>query len=201
MYTDCAVKTDLVFVLDSSGSVGETNYELVINFVANFTMDMNIGRSENQVGVIIFGNEARVVINLKQYRRRNNLIYAIRNEIPYLRGTTNTPDALCKLVLLVEEEARDNALHIAILLTDGKPTAFLNPCNYTSTKAAGDKIRNMSNILIYAIGVTNDINDDELDAIATKSEFVSHLESFNEPDLESVRDELTYRICYTGKYM
>ena len=199
MYTDCAVKTDLVFVLDSSGSVGETNYESVKNFVAQFTMDMNIGRSENRVGVIIFGNEARVVINLEQYRRRNDLIYAIRS-IPYLRGTTNTPDALCKLVLLVEE-ARDDALHIAVLLTDGKPTAFLNPCNYTSTKAAGDKIRNMSNILIYAIGVTNNINDDELDAIATKSEFVSHLESFNEPDLESVRNELTYRICYTGKYM
>ena len=199
MYTDCPVKTDLIFVLDSSGSVGETNYRRVINFVAEFTMKMSIGRSENRVGVIIFGNEARVVINLGRYHKKNILIHTINNSIPYLRGSTNTPDALCKLVSLVEAEARENALHIAVLLTDGKPTAFINPCNYTSTKAAGDKIRNMSNILIYAIGITNDINDDELNAIATKPEFVSHLESFS--DLNSVQNELGYHICYTGKFM
>ena len=198
MYTDCPVKTDLVFVLDSSGSVGETNYGRVRDFVENFTMNIPIERLDIQVGVIVFGNEAQVVINLGQYQNKSDLIHAIRG-IPYLKGTTNTPDALCKLVSLVEAEARENALHIAVLLTDGKPTAFLNPCNYTSTKAAGDKIRNMSNILIYAIGITNDINDDELNAIATKPEFVSHLESFS--DLNSVQNELGYHICYTGKFM
>ncbi len=95
-HTVCEVFFDLIFVLDSSGSINNNhpdNYDQVLGFVHNFVSQLAIGPDANQVGVIIFGNQEQIVFNLSTYSNKSNLLQAI-NAVPYLSEYTNTGDAL-----------------------------------------------------------------------------------------------------------
>ena len=43
---------DLIFLLDGSGSVGETNFEIVQNWVVKVAKNFDISDENNKVGVI-----------------------------------------------------------------------------------------------------------------------------------------------------
>ena len=53
-------------------------------------------------------------------------------------------------------------------------------------------------IIVYAIGVGENIDPDELLAIASGEELLN-ISSFDENELDSIRDGYTYQICFTGK--
>ena len=184
------MKTDLIFVLDSSTSIGERNYNDVRSFVSKFARRLN-EQNGNRIGVIIFSNQAEVTFNLTQPDK------IIHGTIPYRSGQTNTPDALCKLGMLFDR-AENNALKIAILFTDGRSTLSENQCDYTSVRSASTALKTQHNdSLVYVIGVTNSVDRDELNEIATSPEFVEYLESFS--NLEDTRQEITYDICFSGE--
>lgn len=192
MCTDCRVTIDLIFVLDSSSSIGPTKYSRVTSFVKNFAERLNATRG-NRIGVITFSNQAEVTFNLT---RPANII---DGNIPYRPGETNTPDALCKLGSMFEG-ARNNALHIGVLLTDGRSTLSDNQCNYTSVSSAATAMkRRYEESLVYVVGVTSNIDRVELDEIATRHEFVNYLESFNVSSLDFARQGISYAICFSGE--
>ncbi len=124
----CEVFFDLIFVLDSSGSINDDhpdNYNQVLGFVHNFVSQLAIGPDANQVGVIIFGNQEEIVFNLSTHSNKSNLLQAI-NAVPYLNEYTNTGNALCTMGdvgFSTEAGARmdDNTIfRIGIVLTDGR---------------------------------------------------------------------------------
>ena len=184
--------TDLIFVLDSSSSIGPTKYSRVTSFVKKFAKRLNATRG-NRIGVITFSSQAEVTFNLTRPAD------IIGGNMPYRPGETNTPDALCKLGLMFEG-ARNNALHIAVLLTDGRSTLSDNQCNYTSVSSAATAMKRKYNeSLVYVIGVTSKIDRVELEEIATRHEFVNYLESFNVSNLDLAQQEISYAICFSGK--
>lgn len=63
--TDCRLNTDLVFVLDESGSITERNFQEVKTFVHNFTKNLLADNTINKVGIITFSNTAIEHIALK----------------------------------------------------------------------------------------------------------------------------------------
>ncbi len=84
-HTVCKVFFDLIFVLDSSGSINNNhpdNYDQVLGYVHNFVSQLAIGPDANQVGVIIFGIQEEIVFNLSTYSNKSNLLQAI-NAVPY----------------------------------------------------------------------------------------------------------------------
>ena len=62
----CNIKSDVIFVLDSSGSIGSRHYGEVKTFAKNFVNELEIGPTENQVGVVIYSDYGQTVFNLKQ---------------------------------------------------------------------------------------------------------------------------------------
>ena len=48
-------KSDIVFVVDSSGSIYRVNWPLIINFMRQLVNDFQIGPDRTQVGVTLFG--------------------------------------------------------------------------------------------------------------------------------------------------
>lgn len=89
----CAAQADIVFILDSSGSIGQTNYNKMLSFVRDVTSKFDIGPNKIQVGVEIFSDRSFIQFHLNKYSDIQTLDTAIAN-IPYKRGTTNTGQAL-----------------------------------------------------------------------------------------------------------
>lgn len=89
----CAAKADIVFVLDSSGSIGQTNYNKMLKFVRDVSSKFDIGADKVRIGTEIYSDRTYIQFNLNKYTDGAALDNAIAN-IPYKRGTTNTGQAL-----------------------------------------------------------------------------------------------------------
>lgn len=197
----CSVNADIIFVLDSSGSIGVANYIQVIEFTHNFAEGLEIGPMENQIGVILFSFSGSIALNLNTRSNKTELLNAINN-IRYTGGGTNTADALRVLIeegFTEENGARlsaNNIYRLAIVLTDGQSNDF------TATVEAAERVHNFQPpILVFAIGVTNSVNNDELGTIATRPDNIVLLSNFN-PDLfRETTDEQMYELCERSKHL
>ncbi len=193
---------DLIFVLDSSGSINNNhpdNYNQVRAFVHNFVNELAIGPEANQVGVIIFGVNDEIVFNLSTSSNKSDLLKAV-NDIPYLNGgATNTGDALRTMLEVgfsMDTGARemDNTiLRIGIVLTDGHSNAGEPLVNVTA-----DVHAEQPPILVYAIGVGTGVDSDELDIIASEPGFIDSLESFDPELFQQSQEQRTYELCFIG---
>ena len=93
----------MVFVIDTSGSIGDENFELIRQFTANVTTELINESPSSAVGVILFNNSAHIVFNLTAHTSLNALLSAIR-DLPYIGGGTNTATGNCsKWRIRVEE--------------------------------------------------------------------------------------------------
>ena len=89
----CQTSVDLAFILDSSGSVGSYNFDLVKNFVKNVVDFFNIGKSGTHVAVVTYSTNTRLEFNLKAYYTKTSIKKAV-GKISYRGGWTYTADAL-----------------------------------------------------------------------------------------------------------
>lgn len=90
---ECTSRADVVFVLDSSGSVGRYNFDNVLRFVTRTISDLSIDSGNFRVGVVSFSDSARQEFYLNTYNNADDINKAIRG-IRYVYGSTNTQDAL-----------------------------------------------------------------------------------------------------------
>lgn len=181
---------DIVFVLDSSGSIQINNWLLLLNFTKNVTDGFKIGPKHTQVGVVVYGNKARGVFNLNEYQDKNSLKNAIDN-IKYLNQNTNTSGGIRVMHEQMFTEAngdRPNVPNIAIVVTDGESTY-----DKVLTIPEADKAR-QKNIIMIAIGIGSKTSQIELQGIANKpsSKFV-HNADFD--TLDSIRRTVVETAC------
>ena len=85
----CGTKADIVFMLDSSGSVGSSNFKLLLSFVNSLTKDWDIGQDKIRVGVEKFSSRPFTEFHLSRYNDKQQMLTAINN-IKYQSGGTNT---------------------------------------------------------------------------------------------------------------
>ena len=81
---------DMVFVLDSSGSVGEENWQKVLSFVNKTVAEIQMGPYGTQVGVVTYGNRAKVNFHLNKYTEYNEDMAKAILDIPWRDQETNT---------------------------------------------------------------------------------------------------------------
>ena len=70
--------------------------------------------------------------------------------------------------------------------------------NYRTLVAASEVHSFIPSINVYAIGVTDSINDDELDAIASQPSYISLISSFDSSLLNNLQQQQNYELCYRG---
>ena len=202
MMSVCRVNKDVVFVLDSSGSIGPTNYQLVRDYTYNFTQYLLSGDNDNRVGIILFGSSADIEVNL-DYLMRNteqDLLNRI-TRLPYLSQSTNTPEALCLLKTMNWSDSI-STLRLAVVLTDGRSNEKSRHCgNGAGTvKTTSTEIHNRRpQIVVTAIGVANFVPS-ELELIATSNDTVDQLQSFDPNLLEQNQYYRSYSTCYKCEF-
>jgi len=68
---------DLVFVLDSSGSLKIENWNKVLNFVTGIVRHLDVGRLGTHVGVVYYGSSATLGFHLDKYTTTDDVIKAV----------------------------------------------------------------------------------------------------------------------------
>lgn len=160
---DACSQADIVFVLDSSGSIGIEHWGSVLSFFKYVVEQIPVGFYNTRFGSVTFGNEATIDFQLNTYNTSEEILRAI-DRIRYKDENTNTSGALWKMrsiMFTTQNGDRKNAPNIAIVITDGKSTYDHNlTLPYANeAKRAG--------ITIVVIGVGDLIEQEELDGMAS----------------------------------
>ncbi|XP_063404502.1 von Willebrand factor A domain-containing protein 2-like [Mytilus trossulus] len=161
LITGCDTRpADVIFLLDSSGSVGG-NFNTEKQFIVNFTQAVHIGPNKVQVGVVRYAFNAATEISLNDYSSEGPLRQAINN-IQYVPGGTNTDSALRHIFyngFTFQEGDRSSVPNFLVVITDG--------FSYNADATIKEANRLHQYMTVYAIGVGNSIDINELAHIAT----------------------------------
>ncbi|KAM9340303.1 collagen, type XXVIII, alpha 1a [Symphorus nematophorus] len=139
---------ELVFVIDSSESVGPENFELVKDFVNALIDRVSVSREASRIGVVLYSHVDMVVVSLQQQSTQDDIKVAVR-KMPYLGEGTFTGSAIHRANQLFQA-SRPGVRKVALVLTDGQadPRDVMQ-FEETATEA------HRAGIEMFAIGVVN----------------------------------------------
>lgn len=89
----CGAQADMVFMLDSSGSVGPSNFKLLLSFVNSMVKDFDVAQDRIRIGVEEFSSRPYTEFHLNKYNTKAEVLAAVNN-ISYRSGGTNTGQRL-----------------------------------------------------------------------------------------------------------
>ena len=181
---------DVVFVIDTSGSIGSSNFQLIREFTANITAELIRNSPRSAVGVILFESNAHLQFNLQTYTSLDSLLSAI-NQLPYSGGGTDTAEALTLLLSTAQNGTlglRNDSSKVAIVITDGRSSSS----SLTSSAAVSLHASNIFDV--YAVGIDGAYLP-ELEDIASSPEFVFFTNSFNSTGLQQLKDRILPQLC------
>ncbi|XP_064632675.1 collagen alpha-5(VI) chain-like [Lineus longissimus] len=195
---DCTSNLDIVFVMDSSGSMKEVNFTRQKEFVANILDDLEIGSDDTQVSAVVFSADDRrytyPVFYLDDYKSKEDVIGAVQN-ITYSGYSTYLARALQvtrEEVLIPERGSRKDTPKIVIVITDGVAD------DREDTPFEVEKLMNEHPLIeIIAIGVGEWLHyggHEELDVLTSGDES-KVFEVHNFPEIFSYVKKLKRTIC------
>ena len=163
----CTEILDLVFVLDSSGSINEkdtSNWQRMKEFVSSVINILSVGANAVRVGLVLYSTSATNRFYLNTYMDKADVLRTVRS-LPYLDNGTNTALGLQLMRQDQFVRARGDrrmAPNVAIVITDGAST--VNP-ELTIPRAIQAR---REDINIVSIGITDKVNLTELRLISSE---------------------------------
>ena len=121
-FAECDNEADVIFMIDTSGSIEYEAYPKIIDFVKAMAHEFNMNADRIHLGVMYFSDDATVWFNLKK-TDVEDFNYAM-DQLPYIGGKTNTANALStmrKIVFDSQNGDRPDVPNYCILITDGIP--------------------------------------------------------------------------------
>lgn len=183
--------SDVIFVLDSSSSIQYRDFQKEINFTREVVQMFDIGPNKTQVGVISYSTTVVPELKLGELSTKDEILDKIKN-VEFLGGNTNTGEALN----YIREKAFPNKKspynstkpRIAIILTDGQS----NDVHRTMAEASKAKTEGIS---LFVIGIGKQIDQAELEAIASTPLDTYMFTVGNFDALDSIKDQLAISAC------
>ncbi|KAM3857139.1 uncharacterized protein ACN63O_019124 [Diretmus argenteus] len=163
---------ELVFVIDSSESVGPENFEIIKDFVAALVDRVTVGRNATRIGLVLYSLEVKLEFNLARYMTQQDVKQAIR-KIPYMGEGTYTGTAIRKATQEAFYSSRTGVSKVAIVITDGQ-TDKREPVKLDIAVREA----HAANIEMFALGIVNTSDP-------TQAEFLRELNLIaSDPDVE-----------------
>jgi len=182
---ECGI-ANLVFILDSSQSVGELNWFKIKQFAIDVISGLTVSEQESHVGVVLYATDVEKAFDLNSFKQEKRVQDEVW-KLPYKAGATSTTEAIGAMTEIMAAGRRDDAKDIAILLSDGVTNIRQNETMEFADKAKDD------GITIFSIGVTNEINEDELRNIASDPKYFTYVENFD--DLQKIISMIIEGTC------
>lgn len=204
-FIDCsggAVK-DVIFVIDTSSSIGFSRFQLVREMAENITSSIAVNSPESLFGLITFDDFALLQFNIFRHTELSTLLPAINPGIPYRSGfRTNTGNALSFLLSGGREggflRLRNETSNVAIVITDGSSSSS------SSLRSSALSLHAANIFDVYAVGIGSN-SFSELQLIASDPSFVfstGFLSSFTAEQLvDDVLEQLCTSKCFNIEFM
>ena len=168
---------ELVFVIDSSESVGPENFQIIQNFVKTLADRVALDLATARIGIINYSHKVERVAGLKQFSSKDDFKLEVDN-MQYLGEGTYTASAL-QTANDMFKEARPGVKKVALVITDGQTDSRDKKKLAEVVKDAKD-----SDVEIFVIGVVKkddpnfEIFHQEMNLIATDAEHVYQFDDF-----------------------
>lgn len=137
---------ELVFVIDSSESVGPDNFNIIKTFMKTVIDKVSANHGTARIGIVNFSHKVELVSSLKQYTTKEHLKSTV-DKMPYLGEGTYTASAIQESIQLFQA-ARPAVRKVAVVITDGQAD--------TRDKVQLDTVvreAHATNIEIFVIGI------------------------------------------------
>ena len=202
---DCSsgVVRDLVFVIDTSRSIGYSRFQLVRELIENTTASIKVNSPETLFGLITFDRYARLEFNITRHTDLSTLLPAINPGLPYYRGhSTNTASALNFLLSGSVEggllQLRNVTSKVAIVITDGYDDYYDNyySSGSSSLQSAANSLHTANIYDLYAVGIGNQ-DYYELQLIADDPSYIFLTNSYNEFTAQQLVEGVIDQLCFS----
>uniref|UniRef100_A0A8C1ILU5 Si:ch211-62a1.3 n=1 Tax=Cyprinus carpio TaxID=7962 RepID=A0A8C1ILU5_CYPCA len=179
-------QADIVLLVDSSGSIGESDFEEVRKFLRFFVDSFNLRPDKVRVGLAQFSDIPYQEFLLGDYSDKRDLHQKL-NDLIYRGGGTNAGLGLTFIRENYFRQARQNVPGIAIVITDGESN--------DDVEEPSQRLRNLG-VSIFVIRVGR-ANMEKLRTIANipHEEFLFSIDSYQE--LEGLKESLRNKVCFT----
>ncbi|XP_061443606.1 collagen alpha-6(VI) chain-like isoform X2 [Rhineura floridana] len=182
---------DIVFVIDSSGSIGLENYGLMKDFMIGIVNKSDVGRDHVQYGALKYSDDPQTLFYLNEHNTKSKVIEAIQGD-QHLGGNTYTAEALEHSELLFTKNhgsrKRRGVPQILMVITDGESH------DRERLDEVSKSIR-ASGVIIIAIGI-KEANPDELLTMAGSKENQYYVDTFD--GLKYISKMLSDHLCNTS---
>ncbi|OWK10896.1 ITGAM, partial [Cervus elaphus hippelaphus] len=184
--------SDIAFLIDGSGSIFPEDFDRMKKFVS--TVMSQFQKSKTLFSLMQYSNDFRTHFTFNDFKRNSDpklLVGPIRQ----LQGWTHTATGIRKVVRELfhsSRGARDHALKIMIVITDGEK--YLDPLEYSDVIPEADR----KGIIRYVIGVGDAFSGEntqkELHTIASKpsADHVFRVNNFEA--LKTIQNQLQEKI-------
>ena len=184
---------DVVFVVDTSSSIGLSRFQLVREVAESVTISIKVNSPEALFGLITFDDFARFQFDIFNHTDVSTLLPAINPGLPYYGGLiTNTSSALRSLLSGSVPggflRLRDKASKVAIVITDGISSS------YSSLQSAANSLHTANIFDVYAVGIGNN-SLRELQAIASDPSYVFSTSFLTTLTAQQLEEDLIEQLC------
>lgn len=205
----CSKKADIAFVIDSSRSIWKPNFETQVKFLYDILKMFEISPAKTQAAAVSFSNVTNPEFLFNSFSSKADVLEAIK-DIKYTKGSaTRTYKALEYMneeIFNSENGARNDAVKIAIVMTDGET----NPGGHDNDLPLEDaikwtqdeaKVAKDNGVNVFAIGIGSRINEKEIMGIASepKAEFAIKVKTYEEFKTDKLKELVAYRACSVEK--
>ncbi|KAJ8012074.1 hypothetical protein DPEC_G00064910 [Dallia pectoralis] len=179
---------NLVYIIDGSSSVGTSDFNLVKRWLVNITGSFQVSAHHTQVAVVQYSDTPHLEIPLGKHLGSQELVGAI-NDIVYLGGNTQTGRAIkfaTQHVFPSSKRGRPARNRFAVVLTDGRSQDDVVDAALEA-KA--------QNIILFAVGVGNEILNSELVSMANEppSTYVLYAEGYS--SIANIQGTMLQKLC------
>ncbi len=178
---------DMVVVMDGSGSISSSDFQLQKDFVGELVQEFTISNTFARISVVQFSSEGSGVVEIGLSGDETAILNTVAG-IVQIDGSTDIQEGLALGQGEIVANGRVGVPKVIALLTDGEHNEGGDPvAEADSIKAAGTSI--------FAIGVGSGINQQQLEDIASdpSSTYVSIVQDFD--DLQALVASLAQTIC------
>ncbi|KAM4542959.1 cochlin isoform 2-T2 [Odontesthes bonariensis] len=145
----CYNSVNIGFLIDGSSSVGEGNFQLVLDFLAGIAQSFDISDVGAHIGAVQFTYDQRLEFGLLDHSSKEETIHALRR-ISYMSGGTSTGTAISYATQNLFRQPRQSH-NFLIVVTDGQSYDDVRSPALTAQRQG---------ITIFSVGVAWAPNDD-----------------------------------------
>ncbi|XP_051255377.1 collagen alpha-6(VI) chain [Dicentrarchus labrax] len=186
-------KADIIFLVDGSKSIGETNFKSMQTFMESIVNQTTVGKDLTRFGVIRYSTRVESVFTLKDHDSKQKVLAQIK-ELELLNEDTYTSKALkYSLDFFNEQHGGRKALkvpQILMVITDGEAT------DPYQLEPNSDALRN-NGITVISIGVKNATYKELLTMAGDDPSKVFYVDNFKA--LETLYKNISSILCNTTK--